>query len=635
MNKMKNIILSILVLSLSFISCDDYLEVESPSKFDDKYIYSSEEETFRAVSGIYNPITEIYGQRWITMFKPNTDVEFNDVGDSPSARGDDFPCFEPRSMHGDLTGVMSLFYKGINLANSSIHGIENSELYAAADKSKPSNLLQLYGEAKVLRAMMYLDLVRTWGDVPFLLKPSSSDDELKVPTTDRDIILSTMIEDLISIEPTMLYAKDIKFGVERASREFCQGLIALIALTRGGWSLRPDMDNPSNIGTMVRNPDWKDYYKIAERYAGKAITESGHDLKMGFEKFWYEVCNLRTVDDDDFIFDIPLLKSSGPGEYCYYVGIPIDAGNHPYGKASGSYSLSTLYMLSFDKYDLRRDVTCINYRYDVDLNQTGPTMGASQLGGIKDGKYRRTWMESPLGATTSKSPGVNASFMRFTDILLMYAEAANENNEGPTPLAKEALKRVRRRAFPADKWSEKVENYVESKSDKESFFQAIVDERKWEFGGESKRKYDLARWNLYGQVLVDFYKTAIAMGKNAQGLEINEYSNIPDRFYYKQVDDPARVGKKMIKFVGLYEREAQPTEAGYSAKDFAKSFWTLDKTTQEWGPCATLKRCFRGYFTPETVDMIDPKKDPVPYFLPYGTLFIASNPNLRNYYGFK
>lgn len=169
------------------------------------------------------------------------------------------------------------------------------------------------------------------------------------------------------------------------------------------------------------------------------------------------------------------MKSSGTGEYCYYVGVPMDYGEtNPYGKASGSYNLTTLYMLSFDEDDLRRDVTCVNYSYDAKLNQKAPTIGDNNLGRIKNGKYRRIWMETPLGATTTKSTGVNASYMRYADILLMYAEAANENNNGPTQGAKDALKEVRKRAFPSDKWAEKVDAYVDALTTKEQFLKLLL-----------------------------------------------------------------------------------------------------------------------------------------------------------------
>ena len=644
---MRKYIITLLLPFLLF-SCEDYLSIDSPSNFDNSYVYSNEGEIFRALTAVYSPLTEVYGGRWITSFIPNTDVEFNAADEVLSAKGDDFSSFEPQSLNTDLTGVMTQFYKAINLANGVIAGIEECELYANADKTRPSNLMQMYGEAKALRAMVYLDLVRCWGDVPFLLKPSSADDDMFVEPVDRDSILTYMINDLRSVEPTMMYAKDINYGAERANREFCQGLIALTALTRGGWSLRPNKENPADRGQMMRSADWREYYKIAEEYAGKVISDGHHKLTMGFEEFWKMVCNWGTVTNDDFIFDIPLLKSSGTGEYCYYVGVPMDYGEtNPYGKASGSYNLTTLYMLSFDEDDLRRDVTCVNYSYDAKLNQKAPTIGDNNLGRIKNGKYRRIWMETPLGATTTKSTGVNASYMRYADILLMYAEAANENNNGPTQGAKDALKEVRKRAFPSDKWAEKVDAYVDALTTKEQFFEAIANERKWEFGGENKRHFDLARWNIYGQVLVDFYKTAVQMGYNANfpNTEYLQWSNVPDNYYYRQVENPENPGTLKLEFVGLYKREKEPVEGKYTRKGFATGF-IVQKTAAEgnkldksdpanWEPCPTLKRCFRGYFTDQTVDMINPEKDPVPYLLPFGHTFISANPKIKNYYGFK
>ena len=100
--------------------------------------------------------------------------------------------------------------------------------------------------------------------------------------------------------------------------------------------------------------------------------------------------------------------------------------------------------------------------------------------------------------------GINSVRMRFADVLLMYAEAVNERF-GPRDDAKEALKRVRRRAFEPSLWANKVESYVESLNSEEEFFRAIMNERKWEFGGESIRKYDLARWNKYNEVIYNLY----------------------------------------------------------------------------------------------------------------------------------
>ena len=72
--------------------------------------------------------------------------------------------------------------------------------------------MHYYGEAKVLRAMYYLELVRNWGDVPYRRKPAGNKDELFIGATDRDIILTDMINDLIEVEPVMWYAEESDRG---------------------------------------------------------------------------------------------------------------------------------------------------------------------------------------------------------------------------------------------------------------------------------------------------------------------------------------------------------------------------------------------------------------------------------------
>lgn len=77
----------------------------------------------------------------------------------------------------------------------------------------------------------------------------------------------------------------------------------------------------------------------------------------------------------------------------------------------------------------------------------------------------------------------------------------------------EALAEVRSRAFNGN--AEKVSQYVaQAAGSKESFFDAIVDERAWELAGEAVRKYDLIRWGLLIDKTVemlDSYKHAIEM----------------------------------------------------------------------------------------------------------------------------
>ena len=153
-------------------------------------------------------------------------------------------------------------------------------------------------------------------------------------------------------------------------------------------------------------------------------------------------------------------------------------------------------MLSFDNKDLRRDLTCEMFRYE-NSGMTNIVQKPIAALTVYCGKWNRLFMATPLGSTSNKGTGINYTYMRYADVLLMYAEAANENHNGPTPQAKEALKKVRNRAFAAEDQPEMVDTYVDKLTSKEDFFNAIVKERAWEFGGEKHRRYDLARVGRY------------------------------------------------------------------------------------------------------------------------------------------
>ena len=146
--------------------------------------------------------------------------------------------------------------------------------------------------------------------------------------------------------------------------------------------------------------------------------------------------------------------------------------------------------------------------------------------GTATGFYVRKGCDRLCKGSTWNPSRHNDPLIRYADILLMYAEAVNELY-GPRDDAKEALKRVRRRAFDAAQWTDKVESYVESLTNETDFFQAVMDERKWEFGGEGIRKYDLARWNKYGEVIYNLYNEMTNWGLVANGAYVPGIEKVP------------------------------------------------------------------------------------------------------------
>lgn len=667
---MKKIYASIIVSAVLAASCSDYLDVDSPSTFDKDYIFSNESEIATAVNGMYVPM--VSGKGWVGVLAKkmqfNTDVEFSPLTTASNLKEN---AFVPSS--GDINSYDDIWvgmYDGVNRTNDVIEGIENSPLFEAADKTRPSRLMHYYGEAKVLRAMYYLELVRNWGDVPYRRKPAGNKNELFQAAVDRDTILTDMINDLIEVEPLMLYAEESDRGAEAASREFCQGLIARIALQRGGWSLRPDYGNPAAVGTMKRSEDWKKYYEIAEIYAGKVFSEGKHSLARSFRKLWVDECNWIVPVNDDNIFDVPA-KVGGSGEYGYSLGTYIvpsknsegqNASNAPHGYTSGGSKLALTYMLSFDKKDLRRDITCEMFRYENSGTSSIVQKPIAALT-VFCGKWNRLFMENPLGSTSNKGTGINYTYMRYADVLLMYAEAANENHDGPTTQAKTALKLVRFRAFAPEDWNEKVIGYVDKLNTKEDFFNAIVQERAWEFGGERHRRYDLARWNLYGKTLYNLYHEWIELGKVARTKQYENsatpfedatyderFDSYPALTYYKMVNavnPPAVCVSQTIDWykedgIDTYE-EALPSypaknPTGYSAINMCNQYCTQVKNTSNprlWEPAPAILYSFYGYINQSNAGTVNPETDPVRYLVPIPPDALSSHQGLlKNYYGY-
>ena len=135
---------------------------------------------------------------------------------------------------------------------------------------------------------------------------------------------------------------------------------------------------------------------------------------------------------------------------------------------------------------------------------------------VHNNKWSKLWTAegSALGNITEGSTGINYPYMRYADVLLMYAEAANELNGGPTDKAIDCLMQVHNRAFLEGD----PEFIAQAQSGKEAFQKAVLDERKWEFAGENSRWRDLVRTNTYGEELVySFLRYYSAGMQNAQG----------------------------------------------------------------------------------------------------------------------
>ncbi|GAA0878912.1 RagB/SusD family nutrient uptake outer membrane protein [Algoriphagus jejuensis] len=505
--------------SMLAMSCSDFLEPESLSTFDANYIYSNVDDARKGVNAVYSHFgQDAFRSRLSNNFAGNTDIEHQSGWTST---GDRYQIWDLEALESnrDLEIVWTYAYRAIRDANISIEGLKASGKLESEDPVEARTMNHLLGEAVTLKAYWFSILTFYWGDVPFVDFAPVAGGDFLLPKADRNLILTEVINDMIEVEEKMMWADETPFGIEQVTREYTLGMIARLSLQRGGYYLKEDL-------TMQRSPDYLEYYQIARDYTAKLIALKDRELPRDYRQVFLNQSKFISPVNADVLFEVPF--ALGNGDVAWNIGITVEGGPtaaHTFGSGNNYMAIPPTYYFSFDTLDVRRDVTCALYK----VNSSFQEEFVNNRTNIAQGKWSRHFLENPPGASSAKGTGINWPMLRYSDVLLMFAEAENELN-GPSAAAQEQLKRVRRRAFDESVWGERVDTYVSTVSaDKESFFEAIVDERAWEFGGEMIRKYELIRWGNYAEKMEETVEGLKQMADDAY----NGTGNLPDYMYWK------------------------------------------------------------------------------------------------------
>lgn len=640
----KYIIILVCGLLFAFTSCGDFLDVDSPSAFPPHYVFSNSEETKKELMGVYAMFAQdSYTSRMSAVWMQNTDVEVSLPGANPEGNRRDIWSLEGGRLEGfkDIFNAWQDNYLAIDRANQCIEGISHSPI-----ANEPAMKMML-GEAYCLRAYRYFLLCNFWGDVPYFREAAKYGSELDKPKTDKNYIYTGILQDMINVESNMYFADQFGDGIERMNREFALGLIARIALFRAGYGTTKDgsmkraddyMDVAGDAGLAVKytyNGVEKtartsgEYYQLAKDYCEKLIAQKDRALNPDFMSIFKNECEWVKKVNDDVLYEVAYGDVNGGGDVGWCIGVAVTGGSK--GKTTIQVGLSPAYYYSFDRSDLRRDATVSKISYTDDKNQA--VVSPTSLGVAK---WNRLWLKSNPGAESSKGTGINWPLMRYSDILLMLAEAENELN-GPTQLAKNALSRVRERAFSATDRNKKVTEYVNNLTSKEQFFNAVVDERAWEFGGECLRKFDLGRWNIYGKKIIETKTILDNIGKAAYELNLNDpnvakYTDYADVIYYQKkngtivfLNDYYKATEIPQKVVDAKELDKPGNADAYAKIDWGRALYKrVGKAEPYTYESADLtQRSWRGYTDPTGIA-------PVPFLLPISSSTVGDSKFLNN-----
>lgn len=431
MKKILKIIGIICIVSI-LTSCDDFLELVPPSTIVVDILYKSESDFDQALLGCYASLRSQYGNWWEVG-----DVRADDVWQqmmNQAAR----VLTDTYAGHTAADGIWNNGYSTIHFANTILIQIKDAEI---------ANKEVYIAEAKFLRALSYFNIVRTFGAAPMLTEPALPDQAYKIGRTPVNTIYNEIIIPDFIVAAENLPVNYTGTSVGRATKGAAKALLGKVYLT---------------VGDFIK----------AETVL-QEITTMGYSLLDNYNDIFDWIGNKH---HSEYIFEIEYSSNPNiPGSNFTNLWSPNwDIYRNHYkinGTLHDSFTPTQEFFDLFEEGDLRKSITVANGLTIDDVFYPIPT----RLQSFFTLKYA-----IPVNADAN-SDG-NWIVTRYSDVLLMLAEAKNENLKPDEAL--EYLNEVRERAG-LDPLSDLSKSQIQD---------AIEKERRIELIGEGHRWFDLIRW---------------------------------------------------------------------------------------------------------------------------------------------
>lgn len=557
---------------LAFTSCEDWLDMPSESKADSTTIFESLDRAEMAVVGAYNSLNnQELGYQLLEGTDESASTESNSKYNVSN--------YDYTNTSSMLNSTYTAMYKAIEYANVCIKNLPDMSV----GESERAKLNGLLGESLAIRAYAYWNIVRFYGDVPYTDVPTSELTTYSSSRVSRDTIYDRCVADLQrAIELLPWYDEGYLSTPERISKNAAYGILARVALYAAGYSLRWDLNTVPYDRSTVKIAQREDTERIRELYqiaadACKAVIGHGkNDLLDDYDQIFRDLAN-QTYNEET-MFEFGSYGPNGTNTRTGYTnGIPSsgqDNSTGGMGKGGTQMMAMPTFYFEFDEDDQRRDVSVCNY--GLKLSANGNKYQMNTFAGMGVGKYRINW-KSEKG-TKDDRRDINWPLLRYADVLLMYAEALNELNNGATPEAVNAVKQVRLRAFHNDE--NKVGNIP---TDYVDFRNYIIKERKLELSNEGLRKSDLARWGILVDYLTEEKAKLVRLCKRE-----GEYANVKSYRAYKLTSTPEFQDPTIaLDYIEMDESDVTPILTAYELQTLhttnSSSKGSVEKTFYEVG----------------------------------------------------
>ncbi|WP_119080117.1 RagB/SusD family nutrient uptake outer membrane protein [Chitinophaga alhagiae] len=454
----------VFILLISQMSCKDFLDTKPSDFLSPATYYATEEQLNVGLNGVYDILADLSTYGNLMQGYMGLDA---DEGWFRRTGGVQVYNVVPSDIN--ITNLWRVFYKGVSRANILLANIQKPEM----DETKRANIK---GEALFLRAYFYFVLVSNFGDVPMVLEPVTTPDGGNVARTPAKEVYAQIVKDMTEAETLVRPITELGFG-GRVNKSAVQGMLARVHLYMAGW---PHND-PAG-------------YTEARKWAKKVIDAGIHDLNPSYQQVFINYAQDK-YDIQESILEVEFWGNSlPPYQQAGRVGTNFGV---LYGTTSVTgvsygwvYSVAWLYD-SYEAGDLRRDWCIAPYT----------NSGANEIprpATVRFNRYAGKWYRKyELASSDITSPNTpqNFALLRYSDVLLMFAEADNQVN-GPTAEGFEALNKVRRRGLGLPVNTPDPDKDISGLT-KEAFQLFIEAERSRELCYEGLHKRDLVRWNKF------------------------------------------------------------------------------------------------------------------------------------------
>ncbi|MEM6804359.1 MAG: RagB/SusD family nutrient uptake outer membrane protein [Bacteroidota bacterium] len=468
MNYLKYILISLFTISFILISCtDDLLDQVNTNTVSTGTFWGSAEDVSLAVNGMYHPITNTFF--WgriihtgailrsdvfnVRPFGPNTAMS-TFQGEAGAARWSTEIWQEP--------------FKAIFRANAVL---ENTTAENVPDATQRNGFI---GQAHFMRAFAYWYLVNLYGNVPLITETAKGSEDFFPPQASTSEVWDQIIADFTAAE-SELPATWSDNDLGRPTSGSATAFIGKSELYRGNWAAAE---------AALRRVVSSGRYSLlpADRYM--------ENFSEGNENNEESVYELQFLGQSAFAWGVDIPGTGNMGNFHIDYAPPAKSPDQ-------SHYVNTWVRDLFEANGetIRRDAT-IAYDYPGSTGYGGVdfttdfeaeiTLATSEnMAPI----YSRKYAGMDIGKREDvdflgTNVGNNWRIIRYADVLLMLAEALNE--QGSTGEAEVFLNQVRTRAGVAEKTA----------LSQAEMTQAIIDERVLELTGESHRFFDLVRWGL-------------------------------------------------------------------------------------------------------------------------------------------